>query len=100
MPYHSFERCDNTHDLARFSLNKSSFSQIASSIALLEYLMTHTNNALSRTICDSRESWGYHYGALTNVVDVYIRYLRNKVVKAYLKKLIQTVRDMGYKNLG
>jgi DNA-binding response OmpR family regulator len=41
--------------------------------------------------------WGQHHDPLTNVVDVYIRYLRNKVDKGFPQKLIQTVRDIGYK---
>ncbi|MDH5563256.1 MAG: winged helix-turn-helix domain-containing protein [Nitrospirota bacterium] len=41
--------------------------------------------------------WGYHHDTFTNVEDVYIRYLRNKIDKAFPQKLIQTVRDVGYR---
>lgn len=67
--------------------------------ALLEYLMCHPNKALSRTSI-LEHVWGYHYDTLTNVVDVYIRYLRKKVDEGYSPKLIQTVRDIGYKIAG
>ena len=40
--------------------------------------------------------WGYDYFGDTNVVDVYIRYLRNKIDKPYPSSLIQTVRGVGY----
>ena len=40
--------------------------------------------------------WGYEYMGETNVVDVYIRYLRKKVDDGFEKKLIQTVRGAGY----
>lgn len=68
----------------------------AKEFALLEYLMCHPNKALSRTSI-LEQVWGYHYDTLTNVVDVYIRYLRKKVDEGYSPKLIHTVRDIGYK---
>lgn len=71
----------------------------AKEFALLEYLMAHPNKVLSRTSI-LEKVWGYHYDTLTNVVDVYIRYLRKKVDEGYSKKLIQTVRDIGYKISG
>jgi len=64
--------------------------------ALLEYLMSHPNRPLSRPLI-IEQVWGYNHDTLTNVVDVYIRYLRNKVDRGFRKKLIQTVRDIGYK---
>jgi len=51
---------------------------------------------LSRTLI-LEQVWGQHHDTLTNVVDVYIRYLRNKVDKGFSHKLIHTVRDIGYK---
>ena len=71
----------------------------AKEFALLEYLMAHPNKVMSRTSI-LEKVWGYHYDTLTNVVDVYIRYLRKKVDEGYPKKLIQTVRDIGYKICG
>ena len=71
----------------------------AKEFALLEYLMTHPNRPLSRTMI-LEQVWGQHHDTLTNVVDVYIRYLRNKVDKGFPQKLIHTVRDVGYKISG
>ena len=68
----------------------------AKEFALLEYLMCHPNKALSRTSI-LEQVWGYHYDTMTNVVDVYIRYLRKKVDEGFPRKLIHTVRDIGYK---
>lgn len=68
----------------------------AKEYALLEYLMTRPNRPLSRTMI-LEQVWGQHHDTLTNVVDVYIRYLRNKVDKGFPQKLIHTVRDIGYK---
>jgi len=63
---------------------------------LLEVLMSNPDKALSRTSL-LEQVWGYHYDTLTNVVDVYIGYLRKKIDAGAKKKLIQTVRDFGYK---
>ncbi len=63
---------------------------------LLEFLMSNLNRALSRTSI-LEHVWGYHYDTLTNTVDVYIGYLRKKVDGGSPTKLIQTVRDIGYK---
>jgi Transcriptional regulatory protein, C terminal. len=40
--------------------------------------------------------WGYNYIGETNIVDVYIRYLRSKIDEPFSDKLIQTVRGVGY----
>ncbi|TKB62072.1 MAG: response regulator transcription factor [Nitrospira sp.] len=63
---------------------------------LLEFLMSNADKALSRTSI-LEHVWGYHYDTLTNTVDVYIGYLRKKVDSGSKIKLIQTVRDFGYK---
>jgi len=62
---------------------------------LLEYLMRHPNQVLSRAqIMD--QVWGYEFSTLTNVVDIYVHYLRNKIEKGFGEKLIRTVRGVGY----
>ncbi len=71
----------------------------AKQYGLLEFLMSRPNKALSRTVI-LEQVWGYHYDTGTNVVDVFIRYLRKKVDGKHPKKLIQTVRDIGYKISG
>jgi heavy metal response regulator len=68
----------------------------AKEFALLEYLMRHSNQVLTRTqILD--HVWSYEFATMTNVVDIYIHYLRNKVdAKDFPTKLIRTVRGVGY----
>jgi DNA-binding response OmpR family regulator len=63
--------------------------------ALLEYLMRNKGRILSRTkIFD--HIWGDDLDTSSNVVDVYISYLRDKIDKNYSPKLIHTVRNVGY----
>lgn len=62
---------------------------------LLQYMMENTNIVLSReTLLSS--VWGYDYMGETNVVDVYIRYLRQKIDEAHDVKTLYTVRGVGY----
>jgi DNA-binding response OmpR family regulator len=64
--------------------------------ALLEFLMRHPGQVLGRTqIMD--HVWGYDFVAASNVVDVYIGYLRRKIDDGFERKLIHTVRGAGYK---
>ena len=63
---------------------------------LLEFFMRHPDEILSREIL-SEKVWNETFDALTNVIDVYINYLRNKVDRNREPKLIQTVRGVGYK---
>jgi DNA-binding response OmpR family regulator len=68
----------------------------AKEFALLEYLMRHPGRVLTRTqIVDA--VWRYDMEALSNVVDIYIHYLRDKVDLGYSHPLIKTVRGVGYK---
>lgn len=62
---------------------------------LLVYLMQNKNIVLSRDQI-LENVWGYNYVGDTNVVDVYIRYLRNKIDQPFQQKLIFTIRGMGY----
>ena len=62
---------------------------------LLKYLMENQNIVLTREKI-LEKVWGYEYLGDTNVVDVYIRYLRSKIDDKYNKKLIHTVRGVGY----
>lgn len=63
--------------------------------ALLEYLVRNQGVILTRTQI-SEHVWDYSYYTESNVVDVYIRYLRNKIDKGFDKKLIHTIRGYGY----
>ncbi len=68
----------------------------AKEYALLEYLMRNPGQVLSRTqIAD--HVWDYDFDGYSNVVDVYIRYLRRKVDEGFDQRLIQTVRGAGYR---
>ena len=62
---------------------------------LLEYLLRNKRNVLSRDQILSNV-WGYDYMGDTNVVDVYIRYLRQKLVDRFQEKFIHTMRGVGY----
>lgn len=64
--------------------------------ALLEFLMRHPRQVLSRTQI-AEHVWDYDFYSTSNVVDVYIRYLRRKIDRDFDAKLIQTVRGAGYK---
>lgn len=62
---------------------------------LLYYLMKNLNIALTRDKI-LENVWGYNYMGDTNVVDVYIRYLRTKIDQRFKKKFIHTIRGIGY----
>ena len=62
---------------------------------LLEYMMENEGIVLSRETLLSNV-WGYDYMGETNVVDVYIRYLRQKIDEAYQHKTLHTIRGVGY----
>ncbi len=62
---------------------------------VLEYLARHAGRVLSRTLI-TEYAWGYHFDPGTNIVDVVINHLRKKVDAGHEKKLITTVRGVGY----
>jgi len=63
---------------------------------ILLFLLQHRGEVISRTLL-LEQIWGYHFDPQTNVVDVHISKLRNKLDKPYDKQLIHTVRGSGYK---
>jgi len=63
--------------------------------ALLEYLASHAGRVLSRTMI-IEHVWDESFEGLTNIVDVYVRHLREKVDEGHKCKLIRTVRGTGY----
>jgi heavy metal response regulator len=67
----------------------------AKEYTLLEYFMRNANRVLSRTII-SEHIWNYNFDTGTNIIDVYINHLRNKIDGGFDKKLIHTVRGVGY----
>jgi DNA-binding response OmpR family regulator len=63
--------------------------------AVLEYLMRHEGRVMSRTLI-TEYAWGYHFDPGTNIVDVVINHLRKKIDTESPRKLISTVRGVGY----
>src|SRR2546423_5272175 len=63
--------------------------------SLLEYLMSNAGRVLSRTMI-IEHVWDQSFDGITNIVDVYVRHLRNKVDDPFDQKLIRTVRGVGY----
>lgn len=62
---------------------------------VLEYLMRHAGKVMSRTLI-TEYAWGYHFDPGTNIVDVVINHLRKKIDTPHQRKLITTVRGVGY----
>jgi heavy metal response regulator len=67
----------------------------AKEYALLEYLMRHVNRVVTRTMI-SEHVWDYHFDPMTNVIDVYVNHLRRKVDLNSSRRLIHTIRGVGY----
>jgi DNA-binding response OmpR family regulator len=67
----------------------------AKEYALLEYLAANPGRVFSRTMI-IEHVWDQSFEGLTNIVDVYVRHLRGKVDDEFTKKLIRTVRGVGY----
>jgi DNA-binding response OmpR family regulator len=89
---------DLSLDLVRHEARRSGrvIELTAKEFALLEYLMRHPGQVLTRTqITDA--VWRYDLDALSNVVDIYIHYLRDKIDQGFSRPLIKTVRGVGYK---
>lgn len=67
----------------------------AKEYSLMEYFMRNPNQILTRTMI-AEHVWDYTFDSFTNIIDVYVNYLRKKVDRDYDKKLIHTVRGVGY----
>jgi len=95
---------ENILSIADLSLNLSShtvtrggteINLTSKEYQLLEYLLYNKEKVLSREKIENH-IWNYDYEGGTNVIDVYIRYLRKKVDDGFPTKLIHTVRGAGY----
>jgi DNA-binding response OmpR family regulator len=87
-----------TLDLVRHEVQREGkvIELTAKEFALLEYLMRHPGQVLTRSqITD--QVWRYDLDAISNVVDIYIHYLRDKVDHGFARPLLKTVRGIGYK---
>jgi DNA-binding response OmpR family regulator len=63
--------------------------------ALLEFLLRHANRPVTRTMI-TEHIWDIHHDSMSNVVDVHVNSLRNKVDKGFSSPLIHTIRGVGY----
>jgi heavy metal response regulator len=84
-------------DLARREVKRgdTTIELTAKEFQLLEFLMRNAGHVLTRTqILD--HVWGYNFDSFSNVVDIYVHYLRNKIDKDFPEPLIKTVRGVGY----
>ncbi len=89
---------DLTLDLLRHEARRGgrTIELTAKEFALLEYLMRNPGHVLTRTqIID--HVWRYDVDTVSNVVDIYIHYLRDKIDRGAARPLIKTVRGVGYK---
>lgn len=81
-----------THDVTR---GGQRIDLTSKEYALLEYMMRNAGRVLTRTMI-SEHVWNLDFDTFTNVIDVYIRYLRNKIDRGHTRGLIHTVRGSGY----
>lgn len=63
--------------------------------ALLEYLMRHAGQIVTKTMI-SEKVFDYHFDTATNVVDVHVSHLRNKIDRDFEPKLLHTIKGVGY----
>ncbi|MCK5494239.1 MAG: response regulator transcription factor [Candidatus Omnitrophica bacterium] len=63
--------------------------------SLLEYLMLNAEHVVTRTMI-SEHVWNEDFDSFSNVIDVYVKYLRNKIDKSFKKQLIHSIRGTGY----
>ena len=82
-------------DQARVKCNEQLIDLTPRECELLEFMMANTGTTLSRTIL-SQQVWNMPAEANTNIVDVYVKYLRDKLESACQQKVIRTVRGVGY----
>ena len=81
-----------THKVWR---NDKEIDLTAKEYGLLEYFMRNPNQVMTRTMI-AEHCWDYTFDSFTNIIDVYVNYLRKKVDREAGRKLIHTVRGVGY----
>ena len=82
-----------THEVFR---GEKEISLSSKEYRLLDYMMRRPGHVCTRTMI-GEHIWGYNFKDDSNVIDVYISYLRKKIDKGFHAKLIHTIRDVGYK---
>ncbi len=80
----------------RVTRGKAQVELTPKEFALLEYFLRHPGEVLSRTRL-IEHVWDFAYEGDSNVVDVYVRYLREKVDRPFGRRSIETVRGAGYR---
>jgi len=79
----------------RVTRNGTEIALQAREFRLLEYLMKHAGQVVTRTML-LEHVWDYHFDPQTNVIDVHVSRLRSKIDKGFDRPLIHTVRGSGY----
>ncbi len=89
---------DLTMDTASHTVTRQgrAISLTSKEYMILEYMMHHPNMLLTRSQLEER-AWDSSFEGGSNIVDVYIRYLRRKIDDGFETKMIQTVRGRGYR---
>ena len=92
-----FEIADLSMDVAAHTVTRGgqSIALSAKEFDILEYLLRNKGLVLSREKIENH-IWNFDYAGGTNVIDVYIRYLRKKIDDPFTQKLIHTIRGKGY----
>jgi DNA-binding response OmpR family regulator len=91
--YPSIKLHQDSYEVER---NKKKISLSATEFRLLQFLLEHNNQVVNKTLL-LEKVWGYNFSPESNIVDVYIKYLRDKLDKGQKKPLIKTIRGIGYK---
>ena len=92
LQYDDLELDQVTHKVKRAGEN---ISLSTKEYALLEYFMLRPEQVITRTMI-SEHVWNESFDSFTNVIDVYVRYLRNKMDRPFQQPLIHTLRGTGY----
>ena len=93
----SYRVGDLTLDLLKHRVERAGKEVVVSmkEFALLELMMRNAGNVVTRTMI-AEEVWDIHFDTSSNVIEVYINYLRSKINDGYKEKLIETIRGRGY----
>jgi DNA-binding response OmpR family regulator len=93
----SLQVADLVLDVARHEARRAGqpIELTAKEFALLEYLMRNAGHVLTKDQISDRV-WGYDSAATSNVVEIYVHYVRDKIDRGYSRPLIRTVRGVGY----
>jgi len=91
----NFNQLEINTDMMTVTFNDETIDLTKKEYELLKFLVENKRIVLSRDLILNKV-WGYDYYGDTNIVDVYIRYLRSKIDEPFNQKIIHTVRGVGY----